>query len=154
MASEREILSEIDGLLTGYWLTDAANFASHLFHAVHDINWIGFYFNDSGRLRLGPFAGKPACTEIAFGRGVCGTAFASGAATVVDDVHEFPGHIVCDPASRSELVLPVRAGDRVVGVFDVDSPSIGRFKSEDVAFFSAALEKLTAGWATLAGPRP
>ena len=119
-------LPELEAYLTGYWLTDLANFAAFVFHSVPDLNWAGFYLHDGTKLLLGPFVGRPACTEIRPGRGVCGTSFTSGKPLLVANVEEFPGHIVCDNASRSELVLPFTEG-----VLDLDSPSLARFTSED-----------------------
>lgn len=139
-----EILSELEGLLTGIWITDLANFSALMFQRVPRLNWIGFYLTDGTKLRLGPFAGQPACTDIAFERGVCGAAFTKRAPLVVDDVHEFPGHIACDPKSRSEMVLPFVCGGRLVGVLDIDSPEPARFTASDLEFFSKALGLLSA----------
>jgi L-asparaginase II len=113
-------------------IANAANIAALAFAEIPNINWAGFYFmNDDGALILGPFGGKPACTRLAPGRGVCGAAAASGETVVVDDVHAFADHIACDSASRSEIVVPFFDGGRVRGVFDVDSPSVGRFDATD-----------------------
>ena len=109
----------------------AANTAALIFGALPDINWAGFYFVRAGELIVGPFQGQPACTRIPIGKGVCGKAAASRETIVVPDVHEFSGHIACDTASRSEIVTPLLAGERVLGVLDIDSPSIGRFDSND-----------------------
>lgn len=108
-----------------------ANAAALLNLALRDINWVGFYFAREGRLVLGPFQGKPACVFIPWGRGVCGTAAASGQTQRVEDVHTFPGHIACDSASRSEIVLPLRKEGEVVAVLDIDSPNPGRFTPAD-----------------------
>jgi L-methionine (R)-S-oxide reductase len=113
--------------LTGRWLTDLANFSAFVFHELPDLNWAGFYLDDGSKLVLGPFVGRPACTEIAYSRGVCGAAFTSGETVLVPDVHEFPGHIACDSASRSEMVVPMSS----LGVFDLDSPSLNRFSEKD-----------------------
>jgi GAF domain-containing protein len=102
-----------------------------VYHRLPDVNWAGFYLYDGEKLILGPFCGKPACTEIKLGRGVCGTAFAEGRSLLVPDVQEFPGHIACDSASRSELVVPVSLGGERIGVFDLDSPVVDRFREED-----------------------
>lgn len=110
-----------------------ANAAALLYHTLEDLNWAGFYLMEDGLLVLGPFQGKPACIEIPVGRGVCGTAAEEDRTQLVRDVHRFPGHIACDCASNSEIVVPIRAGGRVVGVLDIDSPSIGRFTKEDQA---------------------
>jgi L-methionine (R)-S-oxide reductase len=104
------------------------------------VNWAGFYFARQGELVLGPFQGKPACIRIAWGEGVCGAAAARGSAIVVPDVHEFPGHIACDPESRSELVVPLVDDGRVLGVLDLDSPVAGRFDEDD----RAGCERLVA----------
>lgn len=98
-----------------------------------DLNWAGFYFLRGGELVVGPFQGKPACVRITLGRGVCGTAAAERRTIVVDDVHAFDGHIACDAASRSEIVVPLLRGNELLGVLDLDSPMVGRFDSEDAA---------------------
>ena len=112
-------------------IANAANFAALAWHALPDINWCGFYFFDGTELVVGPFQGKPACVRIALGKGVCGTAAATRQTQVVDDVHAFAGHIACDSASRSEIVVPLVDGERLVGVWDVDSPKLERFDEED-----------------------
>lgn len=113
-------------------LANAANFAAFIFHEIDDVNWAGFYFaDDDGSLVLGPFNGRPACTRLPSGRGVCGVALATGKTTVVDDVRAFGDHIVCDAASASELVVPLITGDGPFGVFDLDSPSRARFTEGD-----------------------
>jgi GAF domain-containing protein len=109
---------------------NSANLASLIFHALPDLNWAGFYWMKGGELVLGPFQGKPACVRIALGRGVCGTAARDRRTIVVPDVEKFPGHIACDSASRSEIVVPIVASGRVVGVLDLDSPSLARFDEE------------------------
>ena len=98
---------------------------------LEDINWAGFYLMEEGKLVLGPFQGKPACIEIPLGKGVCGTAAAERKTQLVSDVHAFPGHIACDCASNSEIVVPILAGGEVRAVLDIDSPSFGRFTEED-----------------------
>ena len=110
---------------------NAANIASLLFHALPGLNWAGFYWLKGGELVLGAFQGKPACVRIAMGKGVCGTAARERRTIIVADVEKFPGHIACDAASRSEIVVPVMEGARLLGVLDVDSPSIARFDEED-----------------------
>src|SRR5207247_1748805 len=107
--------------------------AALIYHGLPDLNWAGFYFGREGELVLGPFQGKPACVRIGWGKGVCGSAAARGRSIVVPDVHEFPGHIACDAASRSELVVPLLPRDRVVGVLDLDSPRLARFDDADRA---------------------
>ena len=108
-----------------------ANAAALLYGTLEGINWAGFYWREGDTLVLGPFQGKPACIEIPFGRGVCGTAAAQDRTQLVPDVHRFPGHIACDAASRSEIVVPIRQDGRVAGVLDIDSPQPGRFTEAD-----------------------
>lgn len=110
---------------------NSANLAALLFHSLPDLNWAGFYWLKDGGLVLGPFQGKPACVRIALGRGVCGTAAAERRTVVVTDVHAFPGHIACDSASASEIVVPVFKAGRLLGVLDLDSPRPARFDEED-----------------------
>ena len=114
-------------------IANLANAAALLYHALDGLNWAGFYLLEGDVLVLGPFQGKPACIEISLGRGVCGAAAAQDKTQLVYDVHQFPGHIACDSASNSELVVPIHAGGRVVGVLDLDSPQVGRFTGEDRA---------------------
>src|SRR4051812_11574220 len=122
-------------------VANAANMAALIYHGLPELNWAGFYFaNGTDELVLGPFQGKPACVRIPWGQGVCGTAAARRETILVPDVHEFPGHIACDPNSRSELVVPlVRAGE-IIGVLDLDSPVPARFDEED----RAGVERLAA----------
>ena len=108
-----------------------SNCAALLWEALDAINWAGFYLLKGNTLYLGPFQGKPACIEIPVGRGVCGTAVAEDRTQLVYDVHSFPGHIACDSASNSEIVVPIRAGGQIVGVLDIDSPRVGRFTEAD-----------------------
>ena len=112
-------------------IANMANAASLLFNSLEDINWAGFYLMEDGQLVLGPFMGKPACIEIAIGKGVCGTAVAEGKTQLVYNVHEFAGHIACDSASNSEIVIPLYRNGKIFGVLDIDSPSIGRFNEAD-----------------------
>ena len=112
-------------------IINMANTSALLFVGMEDVNWAGFYRLIGGQLVLGPFQGRPACTRIDIGRGVCGTVAKTGVPILVEDVKEFPGHIACDPTSRSELVVPIKKGDRLFGVLDLDSPTPGRFKDED-----------------------
>ena len=114
-------------------IANAANLAALVYHALPDLNWAGFYFFDGTELVVGPFQGKPACVRIALGKGVCGTAAATRETQVVRDVHAFPGHIACDAASRSEIVVPLYEGERLLGVWDVDSPVPARFDDADRA---------------------
>src|SRR5215210_8355116 len=128
-----ELAAQLRALVAGEddFIANAANFSSLLFHTLPDLNWSGFYLLKGGELVLGPFQGKPACVRIALGSGVCGTAAASRRTVVVENVHEFPGHIACDSASNSEVVVPLLKGDELLGVLDLDSPSLGRFDAED-----------------------
>ena len=126
LASERDLIA------------NAANFTSLLFHSLPDVNWAGFYFAKDGELVLGPFQGKPACVRINIGQGVCGAAAANGETVIVPNVHEFPGHIACDSASNSEMVVPLIKDTQLLGVLDLDSPTPSRFDRED----AVGLEKL------------
>lgn len=112
-------------------IANLSNAAALLFHSLDNLNWAGFYLMENGVLVLGPFQGKTACIEIPMGRGVCGTAAAEDRTQLVDDVHKFPGHIACDCASNSEIVVPIHKAGRVVGVLDIDSPLTGRFTETD-----------------------
>jgi GAF domain-containing protein len=129
----RDLLSALDGLTAGEpdAIANMANAAALLWEYLPDLNWAGFYRNVDGELVLGPFQGKAACIRIAFGSGVCGTAAARRESQLVEDVHAFPGHIACDAASASELVVPIVVGNRLIGVLDLDSPSPARFDAED-----------------------
>ena len=127
------------------WLPLLANISALLFESMEDLNWAGFYLTDLRRpdeLILGPFQGKTACIRIPSGRGVCGTALASDEIQLVPDVHEVPGHIACDSASNSEIVLPLHAGGRKIGVLDIDSPLLGRFTEADREGLSALVQLL------------
>ena len=144
-----ELTRQLEGVTHGE--TDAtanlANAAAIIFHGLPDVNWAGFYLLKDGGLVLGPFQGRSACVRIALGRGVCGTAAAMRATQVVADVRAFPGHIACDATSRSELVVPLIAANRLLGVIDLDSPTPARFDSEDAAgleAFAAVLAGLLA----------
>ena len=112
-------------------IANFANTTSLLYHSLPDLNWVGFYLLKDGELVVGPFQGKPACVRIALGKGVCGTAAARRATVIVENVHEFAGHIACDSASNSEIVVPLVRGNELIGVLDLDSPTIGRFDEED-----------------------
>lgn len=129
-------------LLEDDWMINSANSAAFFFEFLPDVNWVGFYFYRGGELKLGPFQGKVACTRISLDRGVCGFTAKKGTTTIVDDVHKFPGHIACDAASRSELVIPLFQASRLIGVLDVDSPTVGRFKVEDEKFLSQCMTEL------------
>ena len=123
-----------------YETANLANASALLWQHMADINWVGFYKMTDGLLVLGPFQGKPACVKIPVGKGVCGTAVAEDKVQLVYDVHDFPGHIACDSASNSEIVLPIHAGGTVWGVLDIDSPFVGRFTEAD----RSGLEKVVA----------
>lgn len=132
----RELTSQLGGLLTGErdFIANAANTSALLYQMMPDLNWAGFYFlRANDELVLGPFQGKVACVRIPKGKGVCGAAVQRRETVLVEDVHAFPGHIACDSASRSELVVPLIAGGKVLGVIDLDSPSPSRFDAEDQA---------------------
>jgi GAF domain-containing protein len=131
--SYAEIAEELSGLIAGESdaVANLANVSALLFQRLPDLNWAGFYLMRGGELVLGPFQGKPACLRIKVGHGVCGTAVARKESVLVEDVHEFPGHIACDAASRSELVVPMMVGGEVIGVLDLDSPNPGRFSKVD-----------------------
>jgi GAF domain-containing protein len=128
-----QLVAQLTSLLAGErdLVANTANFSSLIFHSLPDLNWAGFYFVKDDELVLGPFQGRPACVRIAVGKGVCGTAAARRVTTIVPNVHEFPGHIACDSASNSEIVVPLIEGDRLIGVLDLDSPLFGRFDDED-----------------------
>jgi GAF domain-containing protein len=146
--SYRQIYAQLEQLLTGEsdFLANAANMAALLYHTLPDLNWAGFYLLKGQALTLGPFQGKPACTRIAVGEGVCGLVAARKETLIVPDVSKFEGHIVCDTASKSEIAIPLLNWGRLVGVLDVDSPSLNRFDDEDregleslAAFFLSTL---------------
>lgn len=132
-----EFYKELNSYLTGLieadkdWLAGLANASALLYMLMPDINWAGFYLYKGGELVLGPFQGKPACVRIALGRGVCGTAAKTREIQVVEDVDKFPGHIACDAASKSEIVLPIIKDGNLLGVLDIDSPIKSRFDEED-----------------------
>ena len=135
----RELVASADALTAGEpdGVANMANLAALVWQLVPDLNWAGFYRAIDGELVLGPFCGRPACIRIPLGTGVCGAAAASAETQLVPDVHAFPGHIACDAASRSELVVPVVRDGTVVAVIDLDSPSIARFDEDDRAGFEA-----------------
>ncbi|HXL99378.1 MAG TPA: GAF domain-containing protein [Rhizomicrobium sp.] len=129
-------------------VANAANLASLLYFGLENLNWAGFYFLKEGQLVLGPFQGRPACVRIEVGKGVCGTAAARRETLVVANVHDFPGHIVCDVASNSEIVMPLIRDGKVIGVLDIDSPIQSRFDEED----RKGLEALAALWLKASAP--
>ena len=131
----REAAAQLSALLAGEadLIANAANTSALIAALLPDLNWAGFYFLQDHELVLGPFQGKPACVRIPLGKGVCGTAAATRQTQLVDDVQSFPGHIACDAASRSELVVPLMVADRLIGVLDLDSPNPARFDADDRA---------------------
>lgn len=141
------LYQELDSQAAGLFLDErsglanAANLCALLFHALPQLNWAGFYFLQGGDLVLGPFQGKVACVRIALGRGVCGAAAQRRETVVVPDVHEFPGHIACDAASRSEIVLPLILQGRLLGVLDLDSPDLARFDRDDATGLARLVER-------------
>jgi len=128
-----QLAAQARSLLDGErdFIANAANFTSLLYHSLPDVNWVGFYLFKDDQLVLGPFQGQPACVRIALGKGVCGTAAEQRQTIMVDNVHEFPGHIACDSASNSEIVVPLIKNQRLLGVLDLDSPSLARFDDAD-----------------------
>jgi L-methionine (R)-S-oxide reductase len=146
-ATYREVNAQLAGLFSGErnGLANAANMCALLYQMLSDVNWVGFYFLQGGELVLGPFQGKVACVRIPMGRGVCGTAAERREILIVPDVNEFPGHIACDAASRSEIVLPLVQHGRLLGVLDLDSPELARFDSEDRNGLQVAVDLLLAG---------
>ena len=128
-----KLKKEISALVSGvpYEIANLANISAALWQAMDRINWVGFYIMYDGKLVLGPFQGKPACIEIPLGRGVCGTAAQRKETVLVEDVHQFPGHIACDSASNSEIVVPIFRNGEIYGVLDIDSPYFARFTQED-----------------------
>ena len=127
------LCAQMEALADGvpYEMANLANASALLWQTLEGINWAGFYKMMDGKLVLGPFQGKTACTQIAVGRGVCGTAVAEDRTQLVADVHQFPGHIACDSASNSEIVVPIHVGGEIWGVLDIDSPNFGRFSTDD-----------------------
>lgn len=139
----KEITSQLEHLISEGepLITALSNTAALLYNSLENVNWAGFYLFDGAKLILGPFGGLPACTQIPLNKGVCGTAASQKQTVVVPDVEEFPGHIACDSASRSEIVLPITlANEELFGVLDIDSPNVNRFSEED----RAALEKIVS----------
>lgn len=137
-----QLVEELSGLIAGErdFIANLANSAALLYHSLPDLNWAGFYLLKDGELVVGPFQGKPACVRIALGKGVCGTAAQLRTTQVVRDVHEFPGHIACDSASNSEIVVPMIRNGELLGVLDLDSPKLARFDEQD----RAGLERFVA----------
>ena len=148
MASKTQFYSDLALQLKGLLgdesnlIANMANFSALVYTNLDNVNWAGFYLAEDNQLVLGPFQGNPACIRIDFGKGVCGTAAATGEVQVVEDVHAFAGHIACDAASNSELVVPFYQGNELIGVFDIDSPDLSRFDDEDAAGVQALVEIL------------
>ena len=135
-----KLAAQLSSLLAGErdLIANAANFSSLIFNSLPDLNWAGFYFAKDGELVLGPFQGQPACVRIKIGQGVCGAGAVKCETVIVPNVHEFPGHIACDSASNSEIVVPVMKDARLLGVLDLDSPTVDRFSEQD----ATGLERL------------
>ena len=149
MTDYRTLNAQLSALVGGvpHRTANLANAAALLYHTLDGLNWAGFHLLEGDTLVLGPFQGRPACIEIPVGRGVCGTAVAEGRTQLVPDVHQFPGHIACDSASNSEIVVPIRADGKIVGVLDLDSPHLGRFTEEDQAGLEEFVRILgSEGW--------
>jgi L-methionine (R)-S-oxide reductase len=140
----RQLHEQLSALFVGErdGLANTANMSALIYETLPDLNWAGFYFLQGRELVLGPFQGKVACVRIALGQGVCGTAAERREAVVVADVHAFPGHIACDAASRSEIVVPLIQNGRLLGVLDLDSPQLARFNHDDLAGLTAAVDLL------------
>ena len=141
------ILAALEGILSGErnLIANLANASALLYGSLENLNWAGFYLYDGSGLVVGPFQGKPACVRIAIGQGVCGTAAARRETVIVEDVHAFPGHIACDAASNSEIVVPLVGPTGLLGVLDLDSPSTHRFGKVDAAGLEAVAARLIAG---------
>ncbi len=144
-----ELENALRALLDGEhdFIANAANTAALLYQTLPDVNWVGFYRLVGDELVLGPFQGKPACVRIPMGKGVCGTAAARRETVLVPDVHQFPGHIACDSASRSEIVVPLVKGGQLLGVLDLDSPNLGRFDEADRVGLEKLVNPFVAGLA-------
>jgi GAF domain-containing protein len=140
------LVAQLRSLLKGEYdfIANTANFSALVYHSLPDVNWAGFYLLHDDVLVLGPFQGKPACVRIPVGTGVCGFAVKQGETVIVPNVHEFPGHIACDSASNSEIVIPLFDGERVLGVFDVDSPTLQRFDDQDAEGLNELVTVLVA----------
>src|SRR6185503_1249285 len=140
------LVAQLRSLLKGEYdfIANAANFSALVYHTLHDVNWAGFYLLHEDVLVLGPFQGRPACVRIPMGKGVCGFAAQQCETVIVPNVHEFPGHIACDTASNSEIVIPLFDGERVLGVFDVDSPTLKRFDDQDAEGLNELVTVLVA----------
>ena len=150
MTDYRLLCENLEALIGGvpYRTANLANASALLFQTLEEINWAGFYLADGDQLILGPFQGKPACIRIPFGKGVCGTAAQEDRTVVVENVHQFPGHIACDGASNSEIVVPIHYRGEVFGVLDIDSPIFNRFSAEDAAGLEAFVRILERSYHT------
>jgi L-methionine (R)-S-oxide reductase len=139
-----DLLTQLRSMLAGERdvIANAANMSALLYHSMPDVNWAGFYFHRDNELVLGPFQGQPACVRIKISKGVCGTAAQQRQTIIVDNVHDFPGHIACDSASNSEIVVPVIKDSKLIGVLDLDSPSVARFDEEDARGLNELVEVL------------
>ncbi len=142
-----QLIAQCQALLDGerHRIANAANLSALLFNSLPDVNWLGFYFLDQGELIVGPFQGLPACVRIAIGKGVCGTAAQTLQTQLVADVHAFEGHIACDSASQSELVVPLIQNGQLLGVLDIDSPLLNRFDAEDQVAFEKIAQLFCLG---------
>jgi GAF domain-containing protein len=129
----QQLVSQAQAIMAGEknLIANMSNLSAIIFNGLSDVNWAGFYLYDANELVLGPFQGQPACIRIPIGKGVCGTAAATGEVQLIEDVHQFDGHIACDAASNSEVVVPFYHGDELVGVLDIDSPKLARFDEQD-----------------------
>lgn len=141
-AAYRELLGQAEALFHGEsdWLANASQFSALIAQQLPHLNWAGFYLNKGGELVLGPFQGKVACVRIPFDKGVCGACARTGQIQIIEDVHAFPGHIACDGASNAELVLPIMVNNQLWGVFDIDSPTHGRFDAVDAEGVNQCLQ--------------
>lgn len=152
---DRDFLAEVEALTSSFWLSNLSNVSSLVFNGMADLNWVGFYLCVAPQvMKLGPFCGLPACLEIPFGKGVCGSAARTRATQVVADVDAFPRHIACDSMSKSEVVVPIVVEDRLIGVFDIDSPLLNRFDSDDIRLFESIARILQekTDWPDWIGP--
>ena len=151
MTDYQELNARLQSLIEGvpHRIANLANASALLWQSMEELNWAGFYLREGDRLVLGPFQGKPACIEIPIGKGVCGTAAATGETQRVEDVHAFPGHIACDSASNSEIVVNIRADGEVVAVLDLDSPRFARFTETDAEGLEAFVRVLETAWKTM-----
>jgi GAF domain-containing protein len=141
-----QLAQQVEAIVAGEQdlIANMANISAILYWALENVNWAGFYLVKEEQLVLGPFHGQPACIRIPIGKGVCGTAVSENTIQLIEDVHQFSGHIACDATSNSEIVLPIRQNNRVIGVLDIDSPNIGRFDLEDKSGLSQIVEILQA----------